>query len=271
MRTILTNQLRLWFMITLLLCVWAPGAHSAPVAVRFVRGTVHGFVEIRSEDGRVLASGDMVQVVQGGQVTMNLTFHFKDGSIDDETTVFSERRNFQLVTDHHIQKGPTFPQPIDLLIDCRSGKVTVKSTGKDGKEDVKTTQMHLPPDMANGLVSVIAENILPGATGTTASMLVLTPSPRLVTLSFSSSGEGQFIVAGAPGKAIHYEMKIRLGGLVGGVASMIGKQPPNVQIWVVGGKAPTFVREQGQLYADSPMYTIELVSPTWPDSASSGK
>jgi hypothetical protein len=66
-------------------------------------------------------------------------------------------------------------------------------------------------------------------------------------------------------------MKIRLGGLVGGVASMIGKQPPNVQIWVVGGKAPTFVREQGQLYADSPMYTIELVSPTWPDSASSGK
>jgi hypothetical protein len=52
---------------------------------------------------------------------------------------------------------------------------------------------------------------------------------------------------------------------------MIGKQPPNIQIWVIGGQAPTFVREQGQLYEDSPMFTIELAGPTWPDSPSSGK
>jgi hypothetical protein len=271
MKTNLAQRLRSWSMITLLICLWHPGAQADPVAVRYTRGTIHGLLELQTEDGHVVASGDLVQVVHGSQVTAQLTFHFKDGSIDDETTVFSQRRNFQLITDHHIQKGPSFPQPIDLFIDCRSGKVTVHSTNKDGKEEVKTSQLHLPPDLANGLVSAIVENLRPGAPETKVSMLAATPSLRLVTLSISSRGEESFSVAGAPRKANHSEIKIELGGVAGVVAPMIGKQPPNIQIWVIGGQAPTFVREQGQLYEDSPMFTIELAGPTWPDSPSSGK
>lgn len=270
MNPILTQHLRACSTLTLLLCALLPLAHSAPVPVRFTRGTIHGLLDMRSEDGHVLASGDMVQTVHGTQVTAHLTFRFKDGSTDEETTVFSQRGNFQLISDHHIQKGPSFPQPIDLLIDCRTGKVTVRSTGKDGKEDIKTSQMHLPSDLANGLISVIAENLRPDAPPTRVPMLVATPTLRLVTMAISPQGEAPFSVAGAPGKAIHYEIKIELGGLAGIVAPMIGKQPPNIQLWVFSGLAPTFVREQGQIYADSPIYTIELASPTWPDSPGSG-
>jgi len=271
MRAFLPLGLRPWSIIFAVLCASLPGAHADPVPVRFTRGTIHGFVDLRAEDGRVVASGDLFQVVLGSQVTDHLTFHFKDGSVDDETTVFSQRRTFQLISDHHIQKGPSFPLQLDLMIDCRTGKVTVHSTGKDGKEEVKTSQLHLPADLANGIISAACENLRPGAQPAKLSMLVATPSLRLVTLSISSRGEDPFTVNGVSEKATHYEMKIVLGGAVGILAPMFGKQPPNIQIWIAGGQAPTFVREQGQLYADSPMYTIELASPTWPDEAAPGK
>jgi hypothetical protein len=109
-----------------------------------MQGTLHGFLELRSEDGQVVASGDSVQVARGNRVTSRTTFHFKDGSIDDETTVFSQRHSFQLISDHHIQKGPSFPHPTDVLIDVPTGQVTVHSTGKDGKEEVKTDHLNLP-------------------------------------------------------------------------------------------------------------------------------
>jgi hypothetical protein len=96
--------------------------------------------------------GDLFQVVRGDQVTSRLLFRFKDGSVDDETAVFSQRGDFQLITDHHIQKGPSFPHPMDLSIDVRSGQVTVRSPGKDGKEEVKSEHLDLTPDLVNGLI-----------------------------------------------------------------------------------------------------------------------
>jgi len=248
-----------------LLCAWQPGAQAAPIPVRHIKGTIHGFLELRSEDGHAIASGDLVQIARGSQVTSRMVFTFKDGSIDDETTVYSQRRNFQLITYHHIQKGPSFPHPIELQIDTRGGQVTVHSTGKDGKEEVKTDHLKLPPDLANGLVSSIIENIAPGAGETKIPVLVTTPSPRVVTLSIASRGEEPFTVAGASRKAIHYEIKILLGGVAGVVAPLIGKQPQNIQVLVIGGAAPCFLKEQGPLYQDGPVTTIQLASPTYPD------
>ena len=127
--------------------------------MRHIEGTVHGFLALRSKEGRVLAVGDLFQVVRGDRVTARLLFRFKDGSVDDETTVFSQRGNFQLITNHHIQKGPSFPQPMDLSIDVPTGQITVRSTGKDGKEEVKSEHLDLPPDVVNGLILSIAKNI----------------------------------------------------------------------------------------------------------------
>jgi hypothetical protein len=248
--------------------------HSAmpaePIPVRHVEGTEHGFLALRTKEGRVLAAGELFQVVRGDRVTSRLLFRFKDGSVDDETTVFSQRGNFHLISDHHVQKGPTFPEPMDVSIDVNRREVIVRSTGKDGKEEVKKENMDLPSDLVNGLILSIAKNILPDTLKTKVSMLVATPKPRLIKLAISPAGKQPFSLVGSSRSAMRYEIKFELGGIAGIVAPLIGKQPPNVQIWIIGGEAPAFVREEGPIYQGGPIWTIQLTSPIWPDLPRSG-
>jgi len=261
----LALHLRCWSLIAALVCALQPRAPAEPIPVRHMEGTVHGFLALRTKEGRVLAVGDLFQVVRGDRVTSRLLFRFKDGSVDDETTVFSQRGHFQLITDRHIQKGPSFPQPMDLSIDVRRGQITVRSTGKDGKEEVKSEHMDLPSDLVNGLILSIAKNIRPDTPETKVSMLVATPKPRPIKLAISPAGEEPFSLVGSSRKAMRFEIKIELGGITGMVAPLIGKQPPNIQIWIIGGEAPAFVKEEGPLYEGGPIWTIQLTSPVWPD------
>jgi hypothetical protein len=160
---------------------------------------------------------------------------------------------------------------MDVTIDSRKGQVTVRTTGKDGKDEVKMDHMALPLDLANGIVPEVIENIPPGAPQTTVSMLVFTPSPRMVKLAISRYGEAPFSVVGAAHQGIRYQIKIELGGLAGVVAPLIGKQPPDIHLWIVGGQAPTFVKEEGPIYSDGPILTIELARPEWPGSRKEGE
>lgn len=259
------EHFRHWSMSALLIVALQSGMAAEPISVRHVEGTVHGFLELRSKEGRVLAVGDLFQVIRGYKVTSRLLFRFKDGSVDDETAVFSQRGNFNLVSDHHIQKGPSFPHPMDLLIDVPRGQVTVRSIQKDGKEKVEIEHLDLPPDLVNGLVLSIVKNIRPETAETKVSMVLATPKPRLVKLVITPRGEEPFSLAGSPRKALHYEIKIELGGVAGVVVPLIGKQPQDIQIWIIGGEAPAFVREEGPLYEDGPIWTVQLTKPVWPD------
>ncbi len=90
--------------------------------------------------------------------------------------------------------------------------------------------MKLPPDLANGLVPVIFENIRSDAAVLTAPMMVFSPKPRIVKLVISRIGGEATSVAGHPRKAIHYNIKIDIGGIAGVVAPMVGKAPPDIQI-----------------------------------------
>ncbi len=262
--------LRRWSCIALLFFVLQPGAPAEPIPVRHMEGTIRGFLALRSKEGRVLAVGDLFQVARHDRVTARLLLRFKDGSIDDETAVFSQRGRFQLITDHHIQKGPSFPQPMDLSIDVPNGQIAVRSTGNDGKDEVKSEHMDLPPDLANGLILLIAKNVRPETPETKVSMVVATPKPRLVKVVISPHGEEPFSLAGSHRKAMRFVLKIELGGLAGIVAPMIGKAPPEIQIWIIDGIAPAFVREEGPLYQGGPIWTIELTSPVWPGLPHSG-
>jgi hypothetical protein len=47
-----------------------------------------------------LADGDMIQFAHGDRVTSRLIFRFKDGSVHDDTVVFSQSRTFRLLSDH---------------------------------------------------------------------------------------------------------------------------------------------------------------------------
>lgn len=69
---------------------------------------MHGFLLLKSEDGRVIAVGDQVNVIRGDEVHSRLVFRLRDGSIDDESTIFRQGSVFQLLRDHHIQKGHPF-------------------------------------------------------------------------------------------------------------------------------------------------------------------
>jgi hypothetical protein len=251
------------FLTAVLLSTLPASSPAEPVAVRHVEGTLHGFLSLRTTDGRVVAAGDLIQTVRGDRVTAHLIFHFKDGSLDDETTIFSQRHTFQLISDHHIQKGPFFPHPIDLTIDARSGQVTLRSTGKDGKPEVTTDHLNLPPDLANGIVSILVRNLPPEAPVTNLSMLVAAPKPRVVKLVITPRGEDPFNHAGFPRKASRFDIKFQLGGVAGVVAPLVGKQPPDVQLWVVGGEVPTVVREEGITYEGGPTLIMELYAPTW--------
>jgi hypothetical protein len=122
--------------------------------------------------------------VKGDRVTSRLVFHFKDGSLRDETSVFSQRQSFRLISNHLVQKGPTFPQTLDLKIDCASGQVTVRYTDD---------------------------------------------------------------------------------GLAGFVAPLLGKQPLDTHVWIVGGEAPAFVKSEGSMFLGGPIWRTELVSPVWPE------
>jgi hypothetical protein len=237
---------------------------SAPVVVRHTEGLVHGFLTLSAIDGTRLAQGDLVQRAANDRVTNHLVFHFKDGSIHDETVVYSQRGAFRLLTYHLIQKGPTFGQHTDLSFDTASGNVTVHHTGKDGKEKVTTDPMELPPDVANGLTLTLLKNLRPNDPPTTVSMVAATPKPRLVKLAVSQQGDDPFSTSGVKRLATHYVIKVEIGGIEGKLAPLLGKQPPDIHVWVLGGEAPAFVKMEGPLFYGGPTWRVELASPEWP-------
>ena len=234
------------------------------VPVRHPEGLVHGFLVLRSiETNEILAEGELLQGAQGNIVTSELVFHFKDGSLHDETTVFSERGKFRLVSDHLIQKGPSFKRQIEMKIDGRSGQVDVRYSEEDGKEKTVSDKMKLPPDAANGFIFTLLKNIDARSTSNLA-MVAATPKPRLVKLIVTPQGEEQFSVVGGERKATNYDIKIEIGGVAGWLAPILGKEPPDIHVWILQGKAPAFIKSEGPLQAGGPIWRIELTSPVWP-------
>src|SRR5512143_906163 len=84
---------------------WTFLARAEPVRVRHKEGLVHGFLVLRSTEGKLLANGDMTEGVDGENVTSRLVFHFLDGSIHDETTVYSQHGAFRVLSYHLVQNG----------------------------------------------------------------------------------------------------------------------------------------------------------------------
>jgi len=243
-----------WMLLTL--CV----AYAEPVSVRHLEGLVHGFLVLKTLDGETIANGDLLQRARGTRVTARLTFHFKDGSLHDETAIFTQRGQFHLVTDHLVQKGPSFPHPVDLTIDGQSGAVTVRYTD-DGKETVEHETVKSPADLANGILLTLLKNVNPAMPPRSFTFVVATPKPRVVKLAVSSAGDERFSTGSEARTAAHYVLKVDLGGVSGVVAPLVGKQPPDSHVWILGGEAPAFVKSEQQLYADGPVWRIELVAP----------
>jgi hypothetical protein len=234
------------------------------IPVRNPEGVTHGLLVLRTLKGRQLASGELIQVVRGNRVTSRLLFHFPDGSVHDETSVFMQRRRFRLLTYHLVQKGGAFKQPIEVAIERASGRVTVHTVNEEGERKVHVEKMKLPDDLANGMILTLLKNISPQSPSTTVSMVAAASKPRLVKLIITPSHLDAFASAGTGRQALHYVVKVDIPGVVGIIAPLIGKQPPDSHVWILGGEAPAFMKSESPLFAEGPLWRMELVSPVWP-------
>jgi len=190
------------------------GAQDQSVRVRYRTGALRGFLALRDQKGKLLASGDLSQVPRGNTITINTSFHFLDGSLFEETTVYSQRLNFRLISDHLVQKGPSFPHPCEMKIDMRTRSVSMLVDPNSGKPD-KPEHMNLPPDLSNGLLFNLIQNLPNGSPKVTVSYLAPTAKPRLLRYAISPGQEGTVAIAARSVKTAEWDVKAELGGVAG--------------------------------------------------------
>lgn len=236
------------------------------IPVRNLEGVTLGFLVLRTLDGHDIAYGQLQQVLKKNDepVTDDLQFRFKDGSFYEEITKFTQHGVFRLVSDQVVQKGPSFKQESETWIDAGTGKITVRTVNK-GKEKVTNKHLDLPPDVSNGLIMTLAKNIDPATPETTVSMVAASTSPRVVKLNFFPAQEKTIKVGLITRQTQHYVVKVKIEGAAGVIAPLIGKQPPDIHIWLVKSEAPTLVEMEGPLSQDSPVWRLEITAPE-PDS-----
>src|SRR5262245_37374195 len=201
------------FLISCVLPFWAVSSCAAQVPVRYQEGIAHGFLTLHTTDGRLIAEGEVGQTAKDGLVTSQLTLHFKDGSLYQDTTTFSQRGNFRLLKDHIVQKGPSFKEQMEGIVDTQKGEVTVHFE-KDGKSKDLKESIKLPADVSNGLIFTIVKNLLPNPV-TTVSYVALTPKPTLVKLVFTRQGQEKLKAGTTRQPGMHFVMSVEIGGIKG--------------------------------------------------------
>jgi hypothetical protein len=212
----------------------------------------------RSETGKIIAQVEFTETVQGDEVTMRLTYHFVDGSIDDETTTYRQRGTFRLVRNHHIQNGPFFAKPVDFAVDAATGIATSRTADRSGKVRVESEHIDLPDDLANGFVGTLLLNVPHNTTPFRVGILAPVFGGRLIRILISPEGEQPFHKAGQTLKATVFRIHPELGGILGVLATLFRLQPKDVMVWVLEGEQPAIVRVVGQLGGSGPVVSSEL-------------
>jgi hypothetical protein len=237
--------------------------HAAPVAVRFLEGTVHGFLLLRSTNGDTLAYGEQLQLHRDGGIESRLVFRFKDGSFHDERVFFTQRKVFTLQNYRLVQRGPSFSKPINASLDRTTEQYTVRYRKENnGPEKLDEGRVDLPPDVSNGMQSILLKNLSKGAKET-VHFVAFTPRPKTIKLELSPDGEDRFSFGGMEKKATRYRIKPQLG-VLGPIASLFGKHPPDFYYWIANEEVPAFLAFEGPLYPDGPTWRVELTTPQLP-------
>jgi hypothetical protein len=240
-------------------------ARAGQVAVRFAEGEAHGFLALRSVGGGLEATGDLFQIARDGHVEKRMVFQFKDGSVFEESVVFTEERVYTLRSYRLVQRGPTFPSDLEISLERGTGKYRVKTKDhKDGRERTIEGTIDLPPDVYNSMILTVVKDLSRGA-AETVHYVAFTPEPRLIQLSMTPVGEQRVLVGDLAKTATHYVFKARLGVWLTLFATLLGRVPPDQHVFILSEDVPAFVRFEGPLYPTGPVWRIELTSPSWPD------
>jgi len=240
-------------------------AEGGTVAVRYQEGVTHGFLTLRSTAGDLLADGDLLQVVRAEGVESRLVFRFRDGSLYDETVVYSQSKVFTMLSYRLQQRGPSFPDEMEISLarEGEKGRYQVKSRRQGGEAETASGETELPPDAYNGMMITLLKN-LPKGGAETVHVLAFTPKPTLVQLELTPLGEEPVAAGERRVPAIHYVLKPKLGLLRGAAAALLGKTPADYHCWIVPADLPAFAGIDGPLYTGGPIWRIETVSPRLP-------
>lgn len=259
-----------WIPIILLAALLAqPGlfhasAEAAPVPVRFQEGKTHGFLLVRSLEGNVIGQGELTQMVKAGDlVESQLVFTFQDGSLHDEKVAYSQSGVLTLISYHLVQRGPFFPEQMDVFMDRGAGIYKVRSTNrKDGKEVVREGAVDLPKDAYNGMVVTTLLNLPTGA-GETVHILTFRPEPEIINLRLVPKGEGTVKIGNLSRRAWKYEFKPDIGLIRTWLGRIMGNLPDDFHYhcWILTETVPSFIQFEGPLQLLGSIVRVELVSP----------
>ena len=250
-------------LILLSVVLWASTGAAVPQSVRFLEGSVRGFLVLRTLDGKAIAHGELMQKPTRGLIESRLQLHFMDGSLYEETVAFSQKQVFRLERYHLIQRGASFPLA-DITFDRQSGRYRARQQEKkDSEEKAASGSLELPADLYNGMTSIVLKN-LPRGAGTTGQMVAFTPEPRLLKMTLHPEGEEKVRVGKDVKAVTRYLVKLEIGGIPGVIASVIGKDPPDLHYWLVAGDVPAFVRFEGAMFLNGPVWRLELTTVEWP-------
>jgi len=251
--------------VSLVAIVGVTAAGAEPVRMKYPEGPAHGFI-VLSEAGKPIAHGELIQWLERAVVASQLVIRFDDGSLYDEVVRFTQRPVFRVQSYRLVQRGPSFGEHADIEFD-RSGQYRVRRRAKPGEEEQHAAgHVDLPEDVSNGMTSTLLKNLMPHGSATTH-VVVFRPKPLVLELRLAPEGIDTFWVGTAAKTATRFRLQPEVRGLTGVVATLVGKQPPPLDMWIARGHAPVLVRFEGPLYTDGPSWRIELSAPRWEPSA----
>jgi hypothetical protein len=253
----------LYIVMIILIAAASTTVYAGPVSVRFPEGMTHGFLLVRSLAGEILGQGEMIQVLKEGDVVENqLVFKFKDGSLHDEKVAFSQQRVFTLIRYRLVQRGPSFPEQIDISVDRGTAEYTVRLQAENEKEEVLAGQVDLPKDLYNGMLVSMTKNLQKGV-DETVSVLAFTPTPQVVKVQLHAVDEHAVLIGDVSRKATQYVFIPQIGLMKEFFGKALGKLPADFHYncWILVGAAPSFVQFEGPLQLMGQILRIELLSP----------
>jgi hypothetical protein len=238
---------------------------AAPIEARFPEDETHGNLLVRSLAGETIGQGEMTQVIgEGGLVENRLVFRFEDGSLHDEKVAFSQLGVFTLMSYRLVQRGPSFPEQLDVSIDRGTTEYTVRSKARaQEKEDVLAGQIDLPKDVYNGMLIPVSKNLERGA-DEMVSILAFTPAPQVIKVQLLAVDVDMepVHIGDQSSKATQYVFKPQIGMIQKLLGKAAGKLPAHFQYdcWIMVNETPSFVKFEGPLQLMGPTVRIELAA-----------
>jgi len=236
----------------------AVAVFAAPIPVRFAEGFAHGYLALRDENGDRLADGELIQKSYGHVVDSRLVFRFKDGSLYDERVSFTQKQVFTLQSYKLVQRGPSFPNTLDISLDRKSSEYRVL-TSQDGTPEQKLTgRLDLPDDVVNGMIVTVLRNLMPGR-GETVHFLAFTPEPKVLDLKLVPTERTTIRIGDLSKPMTRYVIEPKLDSLTMWFGKLLGKLPEkfHYHFWLVTDEVPTFGGFEGPLHLLGPTWRIE--------------